>query len=769
MRLHNFINIIGLLLFTNVALGQSKLIEINLENINPKVDYWILDFNQNKTKVKSDSTGKISVQIDQDYWGGIQVKHNKYNTALIVLDSSLTELSFNLEMEPNGNDLDMVVVSGTMRPVVRSKSPVSIEVFNASFFKANKAPTFFESIQMVNGVRPQVNCNVCNTGDIHINGLEGPYNTVLIDGMPIVSGLASVYGLNGIPQSLIERIEVIKGPASTLYGSEAVGGLINIITKDHHQAPKFSAEVMANSWGGWNTDWSFKSSLNKKNTVQLLVGAHINVFNSIKDYNLDGFTDIALYGTSSLFTKWSFKQKKAQPIQLATRMVYDNRWGGEVTWKREHKGGDDIYGEAITTKRLELISVVPFSENLKLQWSATSHLQNSAYGTTIFNAKQHIGFTQFVYQKSFLKHHLLLGQSFRFTYYDDNTVATEKVKNNVVENLPSQILLPGFFMQDEWEITPQHTLLGGLRCDYDKRHGSIFSPRLNYKWNSIDASRALRFGIGNGFRVAQIFTEDHAALSGARDVVFTNQLKPEQSWNVTLNLAQKFFFENGNFTNFELNGFWTRFTNKIIPDYTTDHQKIIYDNLKGYAISQGIGFMNEWRVYYGLTARIGVTLQDVFSVENHLKNRQLLTEKWSGNWSIGYQLKRWNCTIDYTGNIYGSMLLPLAGPMDPRPKQSPIYSIQNLQITKRFHSNIECFIGVKNILNWTPYRNLPFLIARANDPFDKQVQWDSNGDPIPTTNNPYALTFDPTYVYAANQGRRFTIGFKYEMQGKSKL
>ncbi len=122
------------------------------------------------------------------------------------------------------NSLDEIVISGTMKPVKKLDSPVPVEVYSPTFFRKNPAPSIFESLQNVNGVRPQVNCSVCNTGDIHINGLEGPYTFVLIDGMPIVSGLSTVYGLTGIPQALIERVEIVKGPASTLYGSEAVGG-----------------------------------------------------------------------------------------------------------------------------------------------------------------------------------------------------------------------------------------------------------------------------------------------------------------------------------------------------------------------------------------------------------------------------------------------------------------------------------------------------------------------------------------------------------------
>ena len=176
----------------------------------------------------------------------------KSKEIIVQLDSMDGKLSVQLIYQPQA--LDEMVITGTMKEVSKLESPIPVEVYSDDFFKSNPAPTIFESIQQVNGVRPQLNCNVCNTGDIHINGLEGPYTSVLIDGMPIVSGLSSVYGLSGIPQSLIERVEIIKGPSSTLYGSEAVGGVINIITKNTIGAPSFSIDASTTSWLENNID-----------------------------------------------------------------------------------------------------------------------------------------------------------------------------------------------------------------------------------------------------------------------------------------------------------------------------------------------------------------------------------------------------------------------------------------------------------------------------------------------------------------------------------
>jgi outer membrane receptor for ferrienterochelin and colicins len=110
------------------------------------------------------------------------------------------------------------------------------------------------------------------------------------------------------------------------------------------------------------------------------------------------------------------------------------------------------------------------------------------------------------------------------------------------------------------------------------------------------------------------------------------------------------------------------------------------------------------------------------------------------------------------------MRLPLLGDLDPRAKFSPWWSIQNIQLSFSGIKEFEIFGGIKNLLNWTPNRGNPFIIARSNDPFDKEVVFDSSGKPLLSPNNPYALTFDPSYAYAPNQGIRMFLGLRYNLK-----
>ena len=658
----------------------------------------------------------------------------------------------------NENQLNEVVVSGTLKAVKRLESAVPVEVYSPVFFKKNPTASIYEALQNVNGVRPQLNCGVCNTGDIHINGLEGPYTSVMIDGMPIVSSLSTVYGLSGIPNSLVERIEIVKGPASSLYGSEAVGGLINIITKNPNNAPLFSADVFTTSWLETNVDFGAKFNIGKKTTS--LLGLNYFNYDQTIDNDKDGFTDVTAQNRISVFNKWNFNRNQNRIFTIAARGMYEDRWGGDVRWEKKHRGGDAIYGESIYTKRSELLGSyqLPSTEKLMLSFSGTMHFQDSRYGTTSYIANQKIGFLQLTWDKKIGGNDLLAGIASRYTYYDDNTPSTAIL----TANNPEKTWLPGIFVQDEITFSEKHKVLLGLRYDYNSIHGTILTPRLAYKWK-INNNNILRFNAGTGFRVVNLFTEDHAALTGSREVVIANNLDPEKSINANLNYIKKIYLDNGTFIGIETTAFYTQFSNKIVSDYESDPKKIIYDNIDGYAVSQGISCNTDINFTNGLKFILGATYMDVSNVENGIKTRPLLTENFTGTWTVSYKINPIKLSVDYTGNVYSPMKLPLLSDTDPRNPNSPWYSLQNIQFTYSDWKNFELYAGIKNLLNFTPKQNNPFLISRTEDPFDKNVQFDSNGQVLVTPNNPYGLTFDTTYVYGPNQGIRGFFGLRYNL------
>lgn len=743
------ISFIGIL-FSVALIGQTGIVSGVVSGTEDALPFANVFLDKTELATYSGENGKFEIKNVPFGEYTLVVQLLGYTTYRQKITVNSEKQSFNVQLSQTAKQIKEVVVSGTLKPMSKSDSPVPVEVYSKEFFQKNPAPSLFEAMSNVNGVRPQLNCNVCNTGDIHINGLEGPYTMILIDGMPIVSGLSTVYGLMGIPQSLIERVEIVKGPASTLYGSEAVGGIINVITKSPSRAPKFSADVYGSTWGEVNTDLGVKFSPTKKSTS--LMGVNYYNYNQTIDNNNDGITDLTLQDRISVFNKLSFKRKDNRVFTIAGRYMYEDRWGGELNWTPEFRGGDSIYGESIYTSRWEAFGVyqLPIKEKVHFSFSGNGHRQNSVYGDTWFIGEQNVLFGQFTWFKTVKSHDLTMGTAYRYTYYEDNTIATLEE--------PDQIHLPGVFVQDQIKLSETSTLLVGGRYDYNSSHGNVFSPRVNYKWMSKNKKNTLRITGGNGFRVVNLFTEDHAAFTGTRDVVIKEELNPETSWNANVNYVKKFLFKNDAFLSFDFTGFYTYFTNQILPDYDTDPNAIIYDNLDGFSESKGTSLNVDFSLPVGFNILAGATLMDVSFTDDGVKERQVLTEQFTGTWGVTYNWKKYGVKFDYTGNIYGPMLLPKLGEDDPRPDMSPYWSIQNFQITKSFKKGWEIYASVKNILNYTPPAN---SIWGAHDPFDKLNNSETPGiDPA----DPNDLGFDPAYMFAPNQGIRGNFGIRYVLK-----
>ena len=697
---------------------------------------------------QSDLHGNFALNIPDSNAGAILVvSYTGYQNDTVAIKPGT---SIAIKLKPNHN-LDEVVVTGTLKAMSRMESPIPVEVYTPKYFKKNPTPSLFDAVGMINGVRPQLNCNVCNTGDIHINGMEGPYTLILIDGMPLVSALSTVYGLSGIPNSIVERLEVVKGPAASLYGSEAMGGIINVITKSPARAARLSADIMGTSWGEYNADLSLKARIG--DNIQSLLGINYFNYQNIIDKNKDGFTDVTLQNRISIFNKWDFKRKENRIASLAARYVYEDRWGGQTNWNKNWRGSDSIYGESIYTNRWEIIGQyqLPTREKLITQFSVIGHNQNSYYGTTSYQANQKVAFAQLYWDKQIGQHSLLSGASYRYTYYNDNTpgTATEDGYDKAV-NTP----LPGIFVQDEWSFSPKQKLLLGYRYDYDRIHHSIHSPRIAYKF-SPNNRNTLRASFGTGFRVVNLFTEDHAALTGSRKVEIAEALKPEKSLNSNLNYVRTITL-GSNFLNIDATAFYSYFSNKILGDYNIDPNKIIYSNLAGHAVSQGISVNTNFTFSIPLSIMAGVTYMDVYQMKEDrstgelVRSNQFFAPKWSGNFSVSYSFPS-RFTVDITGQVNGPMRLPLQKD-DYRSEYSPTFCLANIQVTKKVGNRFEFYGGVKNIFNFVPKETF----MRPFDPFDKYVN-----DPV---TNPKGYTFDTEYNYAPLQGTKAFAGIRYVIQ-----
>lgn len=668
-----------------------------------------------------------------------------YRPYILTLDIPETKTYVLPQIILSTDELDEVVVSSSIKKVKKLDSPIPIEVYRPTYFKANPGAGVFQALQQVNGIRPQINCGVCGTGDIHINGQEGANTMVLIDGMPMVSGLSTIYGLTGIPMAMIEQVEIIKGPASTLYGSEAMAGVINLITKDPslNQIP-LEVTISRSDWNELTGDISFNSLVG--NHFRLNTGISVYSYNEIIDRNADGFTDIPLNKRLGLFQKISFG-----PWTIGFKGQIEERWGGQTDWQKTLRGSDEIYGEWVDTQWMNLFGKVDLSKSDFIQFSWSDHKQQAYYGTTDFQAFQKIVFGQWVHQWNRKGIDGLLGVSHRATYLKDNSSLLGDHE---------WAHLSGAFVQSTRSVMSHFKVLTGLRADVHSEHGLILTPRFNVHWNNANNIDVVRLGVGSGYRVVQVFSEDHAALTGSRKVVFEEKLAPEKSWNYSLQWDHMWIGSKKSVLKWDTSVFITNFSNRILPDLDKHPEEIIYRNLDGRAEVKGASFGLQWQDVTNKIARLSGTLLNSKVVEDGIARIPYFTESININYSYGQSIVKSSIRVDLNGQLIGPMHLPLLGPLDPRPNNSPWMHVANIEVQKQFNE-FTFSIGVNNLFNNKPWSE---SIARPFDPFDKEVVFDQNNRPVPTPNNPNALSFDPSYNYMSQQGIRSFVSIQWKFQ-----
>ena len=654
-------------------------------------------------------------------------------------------LQVDFELEPRAIELDGVAVTGSLTRTFVKESPTKINVVAPTYLEKIPTANVMEVIENINGLYQQVDCGVCGTNNIRINGMDGPYTAVLIDGMPIMSSLAAVYGLNGISPAMIQQIEIIKGPMSTLYGSEAMGGVINIITKSPQTAPPFTLNAFRTAHGENAIDAGGSGNWGRWSGMASATLFHNDQYH---DENGDNFADLALSTRTSLFARAMRRDDAGRPLfEMSVRYYYEDRLGGTSEYIRNYtralRGSPTIYGETILTQRLETIGTWHLRANTgaRIDVALNHHDQDSFYGADSYNARQSTAFSQLLWPLRLDEYQtLMLGATMRGQRYDDNTGATGTFNTvgTQLTNNPDNRWIPGLLAQHEWLVSEGLRLQTGLRIDYQQDHGWISSPSANLKI-SAGESTTLRLNAGTGFRIVNLFTEDHLAYSGARATILLEDLAPERSLSGTASVQHIFDFHSNPMT-LDLEGFYTYFTNKIEPDYSQPG-KIVYANLDGSSATRGLSLtLSQSLTAIPMTFTVGATAMDVFVAEGEHRYALEFAPDYMGVVNATYRLPA-DWRLDYTMNLTGPMKLPQYDQPFARDPESNRFSIHNLQLTRditlRSGSLLQPYAAIENLTDFT------------------------QDSPLVDPQNPFGEHFDTSYVYGPVHGRSIGFGVRW--------
>ena len=707
----------------------------------------------------ADADGRFRLRLPGAGTYTVSVSAVGYGTAtrdVTVAEGGVVHL--NVALDAATYEAGAVVVTGTLEQMAVRESPVKVDVVPAKFLETTPTANVMDAVERVNGLYQQIDCGVCYTNNIRINGIDGPNTAVLIDGMPVMSSLATVYGLNGISPILIKQVEVVKGPMSTLYGSEALGGVINIITKDPATAPTVSTNVFSTTHAEVAAE---VAAVPLRGQTSALVSATFFHVADYHDNNGDGFSDRPFETRLALFGKATRRDDRGfERGSLVGKVYYEDRAAGVERFFDDVdalRGSGQVYGESITTRRAELIGTLALRPDLTLRASAAAHDQDSFYGDVGYDATQIDGFGQLLWTPAtegtaLDDHNVLVGGALRAIRYDDGSAATGLYDRagDLVENRADNRVVPGLFVQDDWRVSDRVRLLGGLRADYQPGYGVIPSPRAAVKWQPTQTTTA-RLNVGTGFRVVNLFTEDHSAYTGGRATLILEGLEPERSVSATASVQQ--VLGRTSPVTVDLDLFWTQFSNKIEPDYSVPGE-IRYANLDGGATTRGAALQVQGALFGDVRYSVGGTLLDVF-VERNGETRPLeFSPDYQGTATVTWEAPA-EFVVDYTARLNGPMALPEYGAEVAAEYQaatgallrseSPVYTVHNLQVTKglRFGGRLaQVYLAIENALNYK--QSSPLVGFYDGNP--------GFGD-----------TFDTAYVYGPIEGRHFGAGVRFTL------
>lgn len=574
------------------------------------------------------------------------VGYNSIFKEVEVLHGKTIEVKFDLV--PQTLEVSEVVVTGSRTEVDKRKSSSIVNVVSTKMFEKTASNNVAEVLNYQPGLRVEYNCSNCGVPQLRINGLEGQYSQILLDSRPIFSSLASVYGLEQLPSGMIERVEVIRGGGSALFGSSAIGGVVNIITKE----PKYNSFSVQNTTGvyqGGGTD--INTTLNGS-FVTDDYKAGIYIYGMVKnrssyDRNGDGFSEIPKLNSETIGFRGYYKLTPLSRLTAEYHHIREFRRGGNAFDLPPHEA--DIAEQLNHNINGGGLKYDLFTEDYKHRGSFYASVQNidreSYFGTDknldAYGATKDFTFVaggQYTYTMDkllFMPSQLVLGAE----YSDNNLNDTMLGYNRTVEQ--RSICYGGFF-QNEWRNDKLSLLIGGRLDKHNKIDKPIFTPRANVRYAPIE-NVSMRVSYSGGYRAPQAYEEDlHvAAVGGEVSIIsLSPDLKPEYSQSVSgsVDLWKKFGFVEANLL---IEGFYTNLKDvfTLVEKGRDEAGNLLLErtNASGATI-KGLNF--EMKVGFGTK----VVLDGGFTIQ---KSRYKENFKWSSDPAIKPQRKMFRSPDSY--------------------------------------------------------------------------------------------------------------------------
>ncbi len=631
-----------------------------------------------------------------------------------------------------------VVVTGTKTFKRQTESAVIVNVMDSKTIKNVAAQTVSETLNFQPGLRMEVDCQTCNYSQLRMNGLGGAYSQILMNGRSVFSPLTGLYGLEQLPAEMVERIEVVRGGASALYGSSAIGGTVNIITQ---MPQRNSYEITSNNSviGNGAADYMVNgtiTALSQKRNTGVALYTSLRQRNAY-DHNNDNFSELPALTNNSFGLNSFFNVSERQKMEASFSSLHEYRYGGEMTdgpaylakqsEERTHNvlmGGLDyeitsdnynttfvVYLAGQYTTRKHFTGIAPYDESELQEYNNNPPYGHSKNYTLQTGTQLNHSMDNFLSGTNIL--------TFGAEYLIDDVFDEIDAYNYLIDQNSRNF---GVFAQSDWEVFRKLNLLSGVRADkHNFVDKIIVNPRLSLLYKPNENSQ-LRLSWSTGFRAPQAFDADmHIAFAGGgiQKVSLADDLKEERSQSLSTSLnwdkpTEKHIY------GITLEGFYTRLQDAFILEETgKDAEGNSLIEKRNGGLSNVFGGTFEARANYNRLFQIegGITLQRSMHEEPVEWSEQLPGTKdylrspdaygyFTTTWTPG---NRFNASLSgiYTGN----MLVPhygLAGDVGT-PEQDVLFNTPEfLDVTlklaytiniKRVDSSVEIFGGAANLLN----------------------------------------------------------------------